>query len=124
MIAHGGPFYFPKADGRLFGNRSKDLPGNAEYREFTVPTPGLDHRGKRRIVARSNGILFFTACHYDRVPGNIDSKEHASKLEEVDEQWRNSFYVITGVPPLFRTKVISSLKQLRDSRLPAPIKYV
>ncbi|MDQ3695040.1 MAG: ribonuclease, partial [Chloroflexota bacterium] len=35
------------------------------YREYTVITPGLDHRGARRIVAGDDGaVLYYTADHY------------------------------------------------------------
>ena len=65
-IVAGGPFPYPHHDGKWFQNRFGDLP-NGEYLEFTVPTPGASNRGARRIVGRkSNGMAFFTACHYDR----------------------------------------------------------
>ena len=35
------------------------------YREYTVPTPGVDHRGARRIVAGDDGEeLYWTDDHY------------------------------------------------------------
>ena len=118
-IAAGGPFLYPDHDGKLYGNRSFDLPGQAEHREFTVPTPGVRTRGKRRIVARANGLLFFTACHYDRVNGQVGTAEHESKILAVDEHWRNGFYIITGMSILLRPRIIASLKRIHDSRLPA-----
>ena len=33
------------------------------YREYTVPTPGVDHRGARRIVAGGDE-LYWTDDHY------------------------------------------------------------
>lgn len=50
-IRQGGPFPFPR-DGIVFGNREKRLPirPHGYYREYTVKTPGLHHRGARRIV--------------------------------------------------------------------------
>lgn len=40
------------ADGKHFGNYEKRLPQqkSSYYREYTVKTPGLNHRGERRIV--------------------------------------------------------------------------
>ena len=34
------------------------------YREYTVPTPGSDDRGARRIVAGDGGELYWTGDHY------------------------------------------------------------
>lgn len=47
----GGPFPYDK-DGTTFFNRERLLPLETRgfYREYTVPTPGLRHRGARRIV--------------------------------------------------------------------------
>ncbi|TMQ34421.1 MAG: hypothetical protein E6K70_07690 [Planctomycetota bacterium] len=114
LIISTGPFPNPK-DGSPYRNDFGDLPSRGRYLEFTVPTPGVKRRGKRRIVARSNGILFFTACHYDRVPGpNLEAQRAATA--QVDEQWRNGFYVITGMPPGLRQNIaagIARLKQLK-----------
>ena len=65
LIDAGGPF--PEAeDGGVFGNFEGLLPDQERgyYREYTVPTPGLDHRGARRIVAGSSGELYWTEDHY------------------------------------------------------------
>jgi ribonuclease T1 len=68
-IHQGGPFVSEK-DGSVFGNRERLLPAQKRgfYREYTVPTPGLNHRGVRRIVcggqAKTPEICFFTADHY------------------------------------------------------------
>jgi ribonuclease T1 len=65
-IDHGGPFPYAK-DGAVFGNRERLLPArpNGFYREYTVPTPGEDDRGPRRIVTGDDGgQLFYTADHY------------------------------------------------------------
>ena len=70
LIRQGGPFKFDK-DGAVFGNRERQLPGQTRgyYREYTVATPGLNHRGARRIVcggpARTPDTCFYTADHYD-----------------------------------------------------------
>ena len=34
------------------------------YAEYTVPTPGSDDRGARRIVAGEGGELYWTDDHY------------------------------------------------------------
>ncbi len=51
LIQRGGP-YPHRQDGSVFGNRESHLPAmpRGHYREYTVATPGLDHRGARRIV--------------------------------------------------------------------------
>ncbi|BDP41382.1 hypothetical protein DAETH_13510 [Deinococcus aetherius] len=69
LIRAGGPFPYAK-DGSTFGNREGILPRRARgyYREYTVPTPGEDDRGARRIVcggqARSVGECYYTGDHY------------------------------------------------------------
>ena len=66
LIDRGGPFPYAK-DGAVFGNRERVLPArpNGFYREYTVPTPGEDDRGPRRIVTGDAGHqLFYTADHY------------------------------------------------------------
>jgi ribonuclease T1 len=69
-IATGGPFPYEK-DGSVFGNRERLLPPHRRgyYREYTVPTPGLSHRGARRIVCggeepRKPEACYYTADHY------------------------------------------------------------
>ncbi|MES2563027.1 MAG: ribonuclease domain-containing protein [Pseudomonadota bacterium] len=65
LIRRGGPFPYSR-DGVAFGNRERILPQRERgyYREYTVPTPGLDHRGARRIVAGRDGELYYTDDHY------------------------------------------------------------
>ena len=70
QIRQGGPFRYEK-DGTVFGNRERLLPGQRRgyYREYTVPTPGLRHRGARRIVCggqqpRSPDACYYTEDHY------------------------------------------------------------
>ena len=108
LIANGGPFPH-REDGTAFGNRFGDLPSNGEYREYTVATPGLSHRGARRIVARKNGVLFFTACHYERVQGQMSVADRVVATAAVDEMWRNGFYVITGMPASLRAALRSAM---------------
>ena len=66
LIAAGGPF--PKdRDGATFHNRERLLPRHPSgwYREYTVPTPGEDDRGARRIVTGRDGTAYWTDDHYD-----------------------------------------------------------
>ena len=65
LIDAGGPFPEDR-DGVTFENREELLPDRPTgyYREYTVPTPGSDDRGARRIVAGGGGELFWTGDHY------------------------------------------------------------
>jgi ribonuclease T1 len=65
LIKRGGPFPYAR-DGITFGNREGLLPTQQRnyYREYTVPTPGLNHRGARRIIAGRAGDYWYTADHY------------------------------------------------------------
>lgn len=85
LIQRGGPFPFER-DGVSFGNYENLLPAASRsyYREYTVVTPGLKHRGARRIVVgcerqrpatsstgtlqlahcRDGGVFYYTADHY------------------------------------------------------------
>ncbi|QKW05464.1 ribonuclease N [Streptomyces sp. NA04227] len=65
LIDRGGPFPYPK-DGSVFRNFERELPERprGHYREYTVPTPGENDRGARRIVAGADGELFYTDDHY------------------------------------------------------------
>lgn len=70
LIEAGGPFSSSR-DGIVFGNFEKQLPGEKRgyYREYTVPTPGVRHRGARRIVCggwqtRRPDACYYTADHY------------------------------------------------------------
>ena len=64
-IQAGGPFPY-REDASIFGNREGRLPRKSQqyYREYTVPTPGARDRGARRIIAGSNGELYYTDNHY------------------------------------------------------------
>lgn len=56
-------------DGGVFANREAHLPlrPSGYYREYTVETPGLSHRGARRIVTggRPPEVWYYTDDHYD-----------------------------------------------------------
>jgi len=68
-IERGGPFPYER-DGVRFGNREKLLPAKPRsyYREYTVRTPGVTHRGARRIVcggpAKAPEVCYYTHDHY------------------------------------------------------------
>lgn len=66
LIDKGGPFPYPEKDGTTFSNREGLLPdqGDGYYKEYTVPTPGSDDRGARRIVTGSGGEFYWTEDHY------------------------------------------------------------
>ncbi len=70
LIQSGGPFPY-RRDGIVFNNYEKRLPlkERGYYREYTVPTPGVQHRGARRIVCggqepRRPDACYYTADHY------------------------------------------------------------
>ena len=69
LIRQGGPFPHEK-DGVVFGNRERLLPLHQRgyYREYTVKTPGVSHRGTRRIVCggqpKTPDACYYTADHY------------------------------------------------------------
>lgn len=67
LILRGGPFPYDR-DGAVFGNFEKLLPGKARgyYREYTVATAGLRHRGARRIVTggKPPAVFYYTDDHY------------------------------------------------------------
>jgi ribonuclease T1 len=85
LIRRDGP-YPHERDGITFGNYEKLLPQapRGHYREYTVMTPGVRHRGARRIVVgceqqrtaspspgtlrlaqcRDGGVFYYTADHY------------------------------------------------------------
>ena len=77
LIEAGGPFPYPANDDKRFGNYERVLPQESRnyYREYTVDTPGLRHRGARRIVtggaggkgktARDVEAWYYTDDHYE-----------------------------------------------------------
>ena len=68
LIHRGGPFPHER-DGVEFRNFEKRLPRAARgyYREYTVRTPGVRHRGARRIVAGGEppAVFYYTDDHYN-----------------------------------------------------------
>lgn len=71
-ILAGGPFDYPDNDGVRFGNYEGVLPKESSnyYREYTVETPGLSHRGPLRIVTGGSNptdpeVWYYTSDHYE-----------------------------------------------------------
>jgi len=68
LIQRGGPFPH-RQDGSVFGNRENRLPRmpRGYYREYTVDTPGVRHRGARRIVTGGDPpeVWYYSDDHYD-----------------------------------------------------------
>lgn len=71
LIDAGGPFPYDE-DGSRFGNYEGVLPDEPRdfYREYTVETPGLGHRGPLRIVTGGEGgpgevRYYWTQDHYE-----------------------------------------------------------
>lgn len=66
-IRSNGPFPYSR-DGITFENRERLLPAKPRgyYREYTVDTPGLTHRGPRRVVTGGNPpeVFYYTQDHY------------------------------------------------------------
>jgi ribonuclease T1 len=65
LIDAGGPFPYDR-DGVVFENREELLPERdlGYYAEYTVPTPGADDRGARRIVTGEGDEFYYTTDHY------------------------------------------------------------
>jgi ribonuclease T1 len=71
-ILSGGPYTYPGEDGGHFGNYEGELPEehNSYYRSFTVDTPGLNHRGPKRIVVGGGteddpDVWYYSHDHYE-----------------------------------------------------------
>lgn len=71
-IQAGGPYPHPDNDNQRFGNYEGVLPDQASgyYREYTVETPGINHRGERRIVTGGGSETdpehwYYTSDHYE-----------------------------------------------------------
>ena len=67
LIQNNGP-YPHKQDNSIFHNREKRLPikPRGYYREYTVRTPHLNHRGAKRVVTGGNPPVtyYYTEDHY------------------------------------------------------------
>ena len=68
LIRDGGPFPYDR-DGIVFGNFEGRLPKQTRgyYHEYTVPTPGVNHRGARRIISggKPPSEFYYTDDHYE-----------------------------------------------------------
>lgn len=71
-ILGGGPYDYPDNDNVRFGNYEGVLPQQAKnyYREYTVETPGIGHRGAKRIVTGGGSetdpdVWYYTDDHYE-----------------------------------------------------------
>jgi guanyl-specific ribonuclease Sa len=66
-IDRGGPFPYSR-DGVVFQNRERRLPDRPRgyYREYTVPTPGENDRGARRLVTGGDPpeVYYYSDDHY------------------------------------------------------------
>jgi len=66
-IRRNGPYPYQR-DGITFENRERLLPIKPKgyYREYTVDTPGLSHRGPRRVVTGGHPpeVFYYTEDHY------------------------------------------------------------
>lgn len=81
-ILAGGPFEHPGYDGTHFGNYERILPrqNSSFYREYTVDTPGVRHRGERRIVVgggtkQDPDTWYYTDDHYESFCEIPDAEE-------------------------------------------------
>ncbi|SEA80321.1 ribonuclease domain-containing protein [Alkalimonas amylolytica] len=81
-IQSNGPFPYDR-DGITFHNRERLLPiqPRGYYREYTVDTPGLSHRGPRRVVTGGNPpvVFYYTEDHYQsfrRISGDPYERIH------------------------------------------------
>lgn len=65
LIQQGGAFPYPR-DGIVFSNFEQRLPKQARgyYHEYTVKTPGVRHRGARRIVCGVVPECYYSDDHY------------------------------------------------------------
>lgn len=66
-IDRGGPFPYSR-DGVVFQNRERRLPERPRgyYHEYTVPTPGENDRGARRLVTGGDPpeVYYYSDDHY------------------------------------------------------------
>jgi guanyl-specific ribonuclease Sa len=71
-ILSGGPYEYPGEDGGHFGNYEGLLPKekSSYYRSYTVDTPGMGHRGPKRIVVGGGTetdpeVWYYSGDHYE-----------------------------------------------------------
>lgn len=66
LIERGGPYPY-RQDGTVFSNFEGLLPSRPRgyYHEYTVPTPGSEDRGARRLIVGHAGDVYYTDDHYN-----------------------------------------------------------
>jgi ribonuclease T1 len=75
-VRTGAPLPYSQ-DGEVFENREGLLPAKPSgyYRAYTVPTPGSEDRGARRLIVGADGGVWYTSDHYGSFepidPGNF-----------------------------------------------------
>jgi ribonuclease T1 len=96
LIQQGGPFPF-KRDGITFNNFEKQLPKKPRgyYQEFTVITPGLTHRGKRRIV--TGGLFRQSSITLQSYPPQKRESWSVDNFYYTDNHYQ-SFYQVIHYP--------------------------
>jgi ribonuclease T1 len=64
-VRTGAPLPYSQ-DGEVFENREGLLPAKPSgyYRSYTVPTPGSEDRGARRLIVGTDGDVWYTSDHY------------------------------------------------------------
>lgn len=75
LIQRGGPFPYPR-DGVVFSNFERVLPQKQRgyYHEYTVKTPGISHRGARRIVCGVVPECYYTSDHYQSFKRIVEAR--------------------------------------------------
>jgi guanyl-specific ribonuclease Sa len=65
LVERGGPYPFA-GDGTVYQNREGILPACASgyYHLYTVPTPGTQGRGERRLITGGDGEYYYTPDSY------------------------------------------------------------
>lgn len=78
LILAGGSFAHEQ-DGSVFGNYERQLPVQPRgyYHEYTVRTPGVSHRGARRIVCGGRERRRPQACYY--------TQDHYKSFQQIIE---------------------------------------
>src|SRR5699024_6561531 len=114
----------PENDNRHFGNYEGVLPEQDSnfYREYTVETPGLDHRGQRRIITRGGSVqdaevCYYTADHYDSFCEIPDAQSTPRPHDGLSTQPRR--FLPRSRNRALRTHCPSTKKLRRTGRFPS-----
>jgi guanyl-specific ribonuclease Sa len=75
-VGTGAPLPYSQ-DGEVFENREGLLPAKPSgyYHAYTVPTPGSQDRGARRLIVGTDGDVWYTSDHYGSFEP-IDPKDY------------------------------------------------